>query len=53
LTTREVNTPLTDLRFITILQYLQVANQGTGFQGLLITLLDVRKVEENVVLNNS
>ena len=49
LTTREINAPFTDLCFVAILQDLQVANQGTSLQSLLIAFLDVGKVEENVI----
>ena len=49
LTTREVNTPFTDLRLVTILQDLQVTDQGTSFQSLLIPLLNIREVKEYIL----
>jgi len=49
LTTREVNTSFADLCFVSILQDLQITNQGTSLQSLLVTLLDIWEVEENVV----
>jgi len=49
LTTREVNTSFTDLCFVAILQDLQVTNQGTSLQSLLVAFLDIGEVEENVI----
>jgi len=49
LTTRKVDAPFTDLCFVAILQDLEITNQGTSLQSLLVALLDIGEVEENVI----
>lgn len=49
LTTGQVYTTLANLRHVAVLKDLQVAEQSTDLERLLVALLDVRKVEQDIV----
>jgi hypothetical protein len=49
LATREVDTSFTDLCFVPILQDLQVTDQGTSLQSILVSFFDIGEVEEDII----